>query len=126
MNDDTSKPGPSLVGNLGNYAELYPDIGRRLREAEQNKHPEVRKRLAALRAALAGRSGRRLDYLAKTWGLTPTEARLATFLTDGGSIATYAALFDVRVGTARSQLKSVFAKMGVNRQTALTALVPRA
>jgi DNA-binding CsgD family transcriptional regulator len=125
MNDDTSKPGPSLVGNLGNYAELYPDIGRRLREAEQNKNPEVRKRLAALRAALEGRGGRRLDYLAKTWGLTPTEARLAAFLTDGGSIATYAALFAVRVGTARSQLKAVFAKMGVNRQAALTALVPR-
>lgn len=46
------------------------------------------------------------------------------FLADGGTVVTYGAAFDVSVGTARSQLKAVFAKMGVNRQAALAALVP--
>ena len=37
----------------------------------------------------------------------------------------YAEQFEVAVGTARSQLKAIFAKTGVNRQSALAALVPR-
>ena len=60
----------------------------------------------------------------KTWGLTATEARLTMFLADGGTVVAYGEAFEVSVGTVRSQLKAVFAKMGVNRQAALAALVP--
>jgi DNA-binding CsgD family transcriptional regulator len=124
-NDDTSKPEKSLVGSTWAYAELYPDIVRRLREVEQSKNPAVRKRLASLRAALKGREERRTEHMVKTWGLTPTEARLALYLAEGLSVAVYAQSFEVSVGTVRSQLKAIFAKTGVNRQGALVRLVPR-
>ena len=40
--DDTAKPPTSLIRSVGAYAELYPDIVRRLRDAERSKNPEVR------------------------------------------------------------------------------------
>ncbi|HEY0437134.1 MAG TPA: hypothetical protein VGC92_10865 [Phenylobacterium sp.] len=125
--DDTEKPRPSLVSGpvLGAYSELYPSMGRRLTEAEQSANPEVRKRMRVLHAALERRETRQRDQLMSAYGLTPTEVRLALHLAEGGSVAGYAELFGVAVGTARSQLKSIFAKTGVNRQAALVSIVPR-
>lgn len=126
--DDTGKPRRSLVNPqdpaLGAYAELYPSFPRRLAEAEASLKPEIRRRLNALEGAMAKRDERRREQLAQTWRLTPTEIRLVLHLAHGGSLAGYAELFGVSVGTARSQLKSIFAKTGVNRQAALVALVP--
>ena len=123
--DDKPKIDRSLIGPLGAYAELYPSIGPRLAEAERSARPEIRKRLSALRAAFASREGHLEGKLARTYGLTPTEARIAVHLAAGGSITGYAELFGVSAGTARSQLKSIFAKTGVDRQAALVALVGR-
>ena len=125
MNDDTPKPQNRLDGALTAYAELYPSIVRRLEEARRAMSPELRRRQAAIDKAFAERDGRRRDTLAANWRLTPIEARLAIHLADGGSIAGYAALHSVSIGTVRSQLKAVFAKTGVNRQAALAAIVPR-
>jgi DNA-binding CsgD family transcriptional regulator len=126
--DDTQKRRSSLVTGvaLGGYAELYPSIGPRMMAAEQSDNPEVRKLMAGLHEALDRRATRQRDLLMSTWALTATEARLAMHLAEGGSVAGYAELCGVTVGTARSQLKSIFAKMGVNRQAGLVALVPRA
>ena len=123
--DDKPKIDRGLVGPLGAYAELYPSIGRRMAEAEASARPEIRKRVAALRAAFESREGHMEAKLARTFGLTPTEARIAIHLASGGSIAGYTELFGVSAGTARSQLKSIFAKTGVDRQAALVALVGR-
>jgi DNA-binding CsgD family transcriptional regulator len=133
MTDDTSKPPEKIaeaVGQIleeaaGPYAELYPSIVPRLKAAANADSPEIRKRMAVLTKALAARENHRRDRLIQMHGLTATEARLAAHLADGGSVAGYAQLFDVSVGTVRSQLKAVFAKTGVNRQSALAALVPR-
>ncbi len=125
-NDDTGDEPFSLVGAIGAYAELYPDIGARLREIARSDNPEIRKRMKALSAASKARETRRREHLGKVWGLTPTEVRLAVHLSEGGSLAGYCEVFKVSLGTARSQLKSVFAKTGVNRQAALAALIPRA
>ena len=122
--EDTPKSKRSLVGGLGGaYAELYPSIGARLAEVERSSRPEIRKRVAALRAAFEARAGHLENKLARTYGLTPTEARIAIHLSVGGSIAGYSELFGVSAGTVRSQLKSIFAKTGVDRQAALVALV---
>lgn len=66
--DDTAKPPTSLIRSVGAYAELYPDIVRRLRDAERSDNPEVRKRLQALHAALNGRNARRAAYLGRPGG----------------------------------------------------------
>lgn len=133
MNDDSSKlpdkiaegAGKTIAEAAGPYAELYPSIIDRLRAAAGSANPEVRKRMAVLAKAAGTREAHRRDRLMQMYGLTQTEARLAAHLADGGSVAGYAKLFEVSVGTVRSQLKSVFAKTGVNRQSALAALVPR-
>jgi DNA-binding CsgD family transcriptional regulator len=124
-NDDIGKPRASLVNDptLGGYSELYPSIGRRLVEAERSTRPEIRRRLHRLHEAMAARDSRRRDVLTGTWGMTVTEVRLALHLADGGTVAGYAELFGVAVGTARTQLKSIFAKTGVNRQAALVGLL---
>lgn len=125
MSDDTAKGRKSIVEAVGAYAELYPSFGPRLLAAETSARPEIRKRLAALQKAIEAREGQRRDRLVQNFGLTQTEARLAVHLAEGGSVAGYAEIFGVSVGTVRSQLKSIFAKTGVNRQGALGALVGR-
>jgi DNA-binding CsgD family transcriptional regulator len=57
--------------------------------------------------------------------LTPAEARLARSLANGASPDDIAGQLDVRVSTIRSQLKSLFAKLGINRQAQLVALLAK-
>ena len=68
---------------------------------------------------------RRADVamLAGVYGLTEAEARLASALSAGHSIESAAVKLGVQVTTARSQLKSVFRKVGVNRQQDLVRLL---
>ncbi len=61
--------------------------------------------------------------LMKQYGLTPAEARLAIFLTEGIDVDTAAQRVNVSIQTIRSQLKSVFAKTNVSRQAELVALL---
>lgn len=57
------------------------------------------------------------DLLRTNLGLTPAELRLASLLKDGTSINEAAGKLGVAVNTARNQLRSVFTKLGVNRQS---------
>ncbi len=59
------------------------------------------------------------------YGLTGAEARLAAALVEGHSLASAAAQFGVAVGTVRTQLKSTFLKVGVNRQQELVLRLSR-
>ncbi|KMO31867.1 hypothetical protein VQ02_25305 [Methylobacterium variabile] len=61
--------------------------------------------------------------LAQVFGLTAAEARLAAFLAAGASLEEAANALGIAVGTARSQIKAVFAKTGTGRQGALVALL---
>jgi DNA-binding CsgD family transcriptional regulator len=54
--------------------------------------------------------------IAALFGLTPAEARLAAALSGGDTVSQAAGRYGVSVGTVRAQLKSIFGKMGVNRQ----------
>jgi DNA-binding CsgD family transcriptional regulator len=61
----------------------------------------------------------------RLFGLTPSEARIATRIAAGESIAEIAAENAVSKNTVRSQVQSVFAKMDVNRQSELVRLLGR-
>ena len=57
--------------------------------------------------------------------LTPAEARLAAWLDTGETLEEAAGTLAVSSGTARNQLKAIFAKTEMNRQAALVALLWR-
>ena len=59
--------------------------------------------------------------LQSQYGLTPAETAIALALAGGQTLAAIAATRRVSVGTLRSQLKSIFGKLGVSRQAELAA-----
>ena len=61
--------------------------------------------------------------LGELFALTPAEANLATLLARGLSLAQVSIAQNISQHTARAQLKSIFAKMGVSRQAELVRLV---
>lgn len=50
-------------------------------------------------------------------GLTPAELRLASLLKDGLSLSDAAPQLGIAINTARNQLRGIFTKLGVNRQS---------
>jgi DNA-binding CsgD family transcriptional regulator/PAS domain-containing protein len=62
------------------------------------------------------------DAVRRAFGLTCAEARLATRLASGEALASASDELGIAKETARSQLKAVFAKTGVGRQSELAAL----
>jgi DNA-binding CsgD family transcriptional regulator len=67
------------------------------------------------------RTGILPGHIARLYGLSPCEARLAGALVAGRTIAEYAEAAGVTPETARGYLKSVFLKTGTNRQAALVS-----
>ncbi len=63
------------------------------------------------------------DMLGALYRLTPAEARLADALGAGMTVASAADACGVKKDTARIQLKTVFAKMNVNRQAEMVRLL---
>jgi DNA-binding CsgD family transcriptional regulator len=64
--------------------------------------------------------------MAKTYGLTPAEARVAERLLAGAAnLANVAASLDVSLTTVKTHLSQVFAKTGVSRQSDLIAMMHR-
>jgi DNA-binding CsgD family transcriptional regulator/PAS domain-containing protein len=61
--------------------------------------------------------------VAQLFGLTPSEAFLATLLANGFTLTEAAEKLDVTENTVRNYAKKVFAKTGVNRQADLVRLV---
>jgi DNA-binding CsgD family transcriptional regulator len=63
------------------------------------------------------------ETLQRRYGLTKSEARLAAALPNGGTLLDVASRLGISYETARTQLRAVFVKTGVNRQSELVALV---
>jgi DNA-binding CsgD family transcriptional regulator len=112
----------SLSPAFDRYAELYPSVGPRIAALLANPDPEIQRRIAFLAELVREQEEARRSRLAEQYDLTPAESRVAMHIIDGGDIASYALEAGVSPGTARSQLKSIFAKTGVNRQSALVLL----
>ena len=119
MDDDEPEYRLNLDATARRYAELYPSMAPRLRQILASRDPKLRRRIGVLVKAIAAADAGRLQRLKAAYRLSPAEARLALHIIDGGSIASYADLTGVTPGTARVQLKSVFAKTGVSRQAEL-------
>jgi DNA-binding CsgD family transcriptional regulator len=61
--------------------------------------------------------------LAMLLGLTPAETGLAMLLGQGLSLGDAAAALGVRMPTVRAQLRAIFAKTGVTRQSELVRVI---
>ena len=79
--------------------------------------------LATVMARPRGFSPFLCDTLKEHHGLTDAECRLAMAMAQGASVEDAAATGGVSPHTIRTQLRSIFSKTGVNRQSALAALV---
>jgi DNA-binding CsgD family transcriptional regulator/PAS domain-containing protein len=64
-----------------------------------------------------------IERLRALYGLTPAEARLACEMLGGSSLQDAADKFEVAIGTARNQLKQIFAKTDTRRQAELVRLL---
>ncbi|HXN89664.1 MAG TPA: helix-turn-helix transcriptional regulator [Methylocella sp.] len=73
--------------------------------------------------ALGPKPGPPAAILAKTFRLTPAEAKLASVIARGASPEIAAEELKISRETARNQLKSVFAKTDTHRQSELVALI---
>lgn len=69
------------------------------------------------------RRGPSTEMLVSAYGLTPSEARLAHALACGHNLTSASAVLGTTVATARTHLKPIFKKMGVNRQSELVRLL---
>ncbi|MBV1775797.1 helix-turn-helix transcriptional regulator [Burkholderiaceae bacterium DAT-1] len=67
-----------------------------------------------------------LELLSALYGLSPAETRLASRLLEGETLAEAATCLGIRVSTARTQLKFIFWKTGVRRQSELIKLLASA
>jgi DNA-binding CsgD family transcriptional regulator len=67
----------------------------------------------------------RSDLVRQLYGFTASEARFAFELISGRSVGEIAALMQIEMSTARSHLKSIFAKTGTKRQGELVSLLVR-
>ncbi len=83
--------------------------------------PEVRALLTL--NALGPKPGPPAPILAKAFGLTPSEAKLACIIARGAGPEIAAIELKISRETARNQLKSIFAKTGTHRQSELVALL---
>ncbi|MGH6813058.1 MAG: helix-turn-helix transcriptional regulator [Methylocella sp.] len=73
--------------------------------------------------ALGPKPGPPTAVLARTFRLTPSEAKLAGVIARGASPGIASRELKISRETARNQLKSVFAKTGTHRQSELVALL---
>ena len=67
----------------------------------------------------------RAQHIAGLLGLSAAEARVAALIGNAKSVAATAQALATTPGTVRNQLKAIFAKTGVTRQSELVALIAR-
>jgi DNA-binding CsgD family transcriptional regulator len=89
------------------------------------RNPFLGARALLTLAAVAPRPGPKPALLAKIFGLTPAEAKLASLMAEGLSPERAAEELKIARGTARNHLKAVFAKTATHRQGELVALLSR-
>lgn len=118
------KPGPPLQRTVvvhGGPADMSPlvldVIALPRREYEFSFAPRV---LVVARGARAT-DERKTAILQAAYALTVAEAQIALQLSAGRTAEAIASSRGVAVGTVRTQIKAIFAKIGVNRQVELVA-----
>ncbi len=107
---------------LTEYATLYPSVIPRLERAAKAGDRHVRRAIEAFAEASVASETAHIARCRARFDLTEAQARLAVFLSEGGTIAEYAAATGLSVETVRTHLKAIFAKTGVGSRPELTAL----
>jgi DNA-binding CsgD family transcriptional regulator len=102
-----------------------PVIARAIPIDGAARNPFLGARALLLLDELGPRENPRSEVLADVFGLTPAEARLASLLASGISLAVAARQLGVARETVRNQLKAIFAKTETHRQPQLVALLSR-
>lgn len=123
MADDRDEALRKLRDSTGAYAELYPTLHRRMADIAASDDPKVRRFTDDMVEAFRGREQAQHAWIASQFGLTPKETQVALHLAAGGSVSEYAEQHNLSEQTVRTQLKAIFAKTGVNRQSALAVLI---
>jgi DNA-binding CsgD family transcriptional regulator len=77
----------------------------------------------AMLVVRAPRPQAQAERVAAAYGLTPAEARLLAALSEGERVADYADRAGIALSTAKTHLRALFEKTGVNRQADLMRLV---
>jgi DNA-binding CsgD family transcriptional regulator len=100
-------------------------LGLAIRSVPQGDWLETRHRpaVAVFIRDPESRSQASREMIQRLFGLTQAESSLALLLTDGLSLDEAADQLGVRKNTARAQLRAIFSKTGVTRQTALLRLL---
>jgi DNA-binding CsgD family transcriptional regulator len=100
-------------------------LGLALRKIRQGEWLESRHRptVAVFIRDPESRTQASREMIQRVFGLTPAESSLALLLADGLSLDEATAQLGVRKNTARAQLRAIFSKTGVTRQTALVRLL---
>ncbi|MBY5839742.1 helix-turn-helix transcriptional regulator [Rhizobium leguminosarum] len=78
---------------------------------------------AVLLSDLEGQASSSTEHLRSLYKLSPTEARVAWLITRSTSVGRVARALGIAPETVRTHLKHIYAKTGVNRQSALAYLV---
>ena len=121
--------GPPRPNALAVEPIVVPRMGKlpvivRIWPFEGPSHPADQGVLALLTLnALGPRPGPPAEILAKTFHLTPTEAKLACIIARGAPPDIAARELKISPNSARNHLKSVFAKTNTHRQSELVALL---
>ena len=108
VKEDEVTPNSSFVDDLG--ADSLDTVERVMALEED---------CFAVMFPAATEAGRLWSSLSESFGLTPAEVRLARKLRDGRSLQDAADELSVSVNTVRNQLRAIFDKMGLKRQSDL-------
>jgi len=113
----------ALFDNLKPLTRVYPSLEGRLAKAADAGHPYVLRALEIFGVAKSRSQEQALAGYREDHGLTEAEAKLAYFLVEGGTLASYALTTSLSRNTVRSYLKSVFSKTGATRQAELIRIL---
>lgn len=106
------------------YARVYPSLPDRLRDIVQWLDENMK---AAGFAFMVERIDREVAARQSAWAdrfaLTPAEMRLASYLMNGGTVATYAKDQALSRNTVRNQLQAIYCKTGTHRQAELVRML---
>lgn len=120
----TSARKPFDTANCDLLRELGPHLGRAFAIRLALEANESRS-TAASSVQPAAAPVDTAESLRTVFMLSPSEARVATLLFDGKTVAEAAAALGITYDTARQYLKRVFAKTGARRQAELVRLISR-
>lgn len=113
----------ALFDNLKPLTRVYPSLEARLAKAAADGHPYVLRAMEIFGRAKGRSEAQALASYREDHGLTEAEAKLAYFLVEGGTLASYALITSLSRNTVRSYLKSIFSKTGATRQAELVRML---